>query len=459
MIMQDTLLQYIESGESEILEFKPSLSQKDKIMESISAFSNTKGGTILIGIQDNGMISGVDTGTRTLEDLANYVKRNTDPPIFPSIEQYQNQGKNVIAIVVSESDDKPVFFHDKAYKRVGRSNHRIAAHEIRSLAKQERKTLLWDEKVCDNATHDDIDWNYVNNTFIPLYERISQKKIVSSVLDFLTAMRTIRNGQILNAGILLFGINPLSFFPSAYIALARYKGIAVGGEKLDLKEFKGNLFERIDACYSYLLQHTLLMSRLIPGNIQRTDIPEYGKFSLRELVTNAVCHRDYADQGGKIIIKIFNDRIEFSNIGGLMKGITPDNIEHNQYSRNPVITSVLSRVQYIEELGEGWDKIIEEHRTHPLKPAMPSINSTENSTMVTLYSTREQFLVENPLILSEREEKILEYIRVHRSISRTECMDLLAISKDTAIRDLNNLIENKLIKREGKGRSVRYVAN
>ena len=70
-------------------------------MESISAFSNTKGGTILIEIQDNGMISGVDTGTRTLEDLTNYVKRNTDPPIFPSIEQYQNQGKNVIAIVVN----------------------------------------------------------------------------------------------------------------------------------------------------------------------------------------------------------------------------------------------------------------------------------------------------------------------------------------------------------------------
>ena len=69
------------------------------------------------------------------------------------------------------------------------------------------------------------------------------------------------------------------------------------------------------------------------------------------------------------------------------------------------------------------------------------------------------FRSENSTVLSEREEKILEYIRVHRSISRTECMDLLAISKDTAIRDLNNLIENKLIKREGKGRSVRYVAN
>jgi ATP-dependent DNA helicase RecG len=209
-------------------------------------------------------------------------------------------------------------------------------------------------------------------------------------------------------------------------------GTAVGGEKLDYKEFRGNLFEQIDHCYAYLMEHTAMMSRLSPGDIKRTDLPEYGRFSLRELVTNAVCHRDYEDQCGKIIIKMFDDKIEFSNIGGLPEGVTAKNITSSQYSRNPVIASLLAKVNYIEEMGEGWDKIIEEHRNHPLKPDMPEILSGGNSTLVTLFSTKKNFANEELEMLSERQRKIIEYLKKHRNISRTVCKDLLGVSKNTA---------------------------
>jgi len=356
----------ISDGESEKVEFKPSLSQKDRIMESISAFSNNVGGTILIGVSDQGEIMGVDIGRKTLEDLAGYVKRNSDPPVYPSIGTLQLKNCPLLFVDVKESPEKPVFFNDKAYKRVGRSNQRISAHEIRKMVKEESKKLSWDERICKNATLDDIDWEFVETEFIPLYERISEKKVASSAQEFLSAARTTISDKPTNAGILLFGKDPLKFFPNSYIALARYMGTAVGGEKLDNKKFLGNLFEQIDHCYAYLLEHTALMSRLSPGDLKRTDLPEYGRFSLRELVTNAVCHRDYEDQCGKIIIKMFDDKIEFSNIGGLPEGVTVKNITSSQYSRNPVIASLLAKVNYIEEMGEGWDKIIEEHRNHPL---------------------------------------------------------------------------------------------
>jgi len=84
------------------------------------------------------------------------------------------------------------------------------------------------------------------------------------------------------------------------------------------------------------------MSKLLPYQVQRQDIPEYGLFSIRELITNTVCHRDYENQHTKIIIKIFSNKIEFYNPGGLPENITPRNIAEKQYSRNPVIAKVLA---------------------------------------------------------------------------------------------------------------------
>ncbi len=447
----------ISDGETEQTEFKPSLSQKDRIMESVSAFSNTHGGTLLIGVSDRGDITGLDVGRSTLEDLAGYVKRNSDPPVYPSIGTVQFERKTLLFVTVKESSEKPVFFQDKAFKRVGRSNQRISSHEIRKLAKEEIKKLSWDERICENATLDDIDWDFVENTFVPLYERLSKKKLASSKQDFLKAARTMIFDTPTNAGILLFGRDPLKFFPNSYIALARYMGTAVGGEKLDYKEFRGNLFEQIDNCYVYLLEHTALMSRLTPGEIKRTDIPEYGRFSLRELVTNAVCHRDYEDQGGKIIIKIFDDRIEFSNIGGLPTGVTAKNIASSQYSRNPVITSLLAKVNYIEEMGEGWDKILEEHQIHPLKPDMPEILPASNSMQVTLFSTKTKFVNEDLEVLSDRQRKIIEYLKMNGNITRIVCMDLLGVSKNTATRELTGLVSKEMIERAGVGRAIYYV--
>lgn len=94
----------------------------------------------------------------------------------------------------------------------------------------------------------------------------------------------------------------------------------------------------------------------------------YPPDALREAIVNTVCHRDYENQHTKIIIKMFSDKIEFYNPGGLPEDITPKNIAEKQYSRNPLIARVLAMVKYIEELGEGWNKIIKEHKDHLLRP-------------------------------------------------------------------------------------------
>jgi ATP-dependent DNA helicase RecG len=135
------MIELIRQGESETIEFKKSLSLKDEIGAVISAFSNAKGGMILVGVTDTGEISGVGIGANTIENEASYIKRHTDPQVFPSIKVYEIEDKQIVAIKVSESNDKPVFFKNHAYKRVGKTKLRISSSEIRKLATEVKKKL------------------------------------------------------------------------------------------------------------------------------------------------------------------------------------------------------------------------------------------------------------------------------------------------------------------------------
>ena len=317
---------------------------------------------------------------------------------------------------------------------------------------------MWDKEICKDASLDDIDWNFIKEVFIPLYEKTTGKETAGKVKDILIPLGCIRKGKPTRAGILLFGKKPLKYFMNSYIALARYKGEMVGGERLDYKAFEGNIFNQIDKCNEYIREHTAMMSRLKPGNVRRQDIPEYGLFSVRELITNAVSHRKYENQHSKIIIKMFDNKIEFYNPGGLPEGITPRNITKEQNSRNPTIAKVLAKVEYIEEVGEGWDKIIKEHKEHPLNPNMPKIESSEHSVTVTLFSTKEKFETKKKeIILNERQKKIIKFLEENRMIITRKCAELLNVSEDTALRELSQLKRLNLIERKGIGRGVYYV--
>jgi ATP-dependent DNA helicase RecG len=453
------LLKLISGGENEGLEFKESPRLKDEICQVVSAFSNANSGSILIGISNDGKVIGVDIGRNTIEELANYIKRNTDPAIFPSVKILDAEGKKIIMIEVKESAEKPVFFKNHAYKRVGKTNQQISSSEMRKLVKESSAKVYWDEQVCKEASLEYIDWEFVKNFFIPGYEKFSKKRIIGTPEELLEALNCIKESKPTNAGILLFGRNPQKIFMNSYLALARYKAKMEGVERLDYKEFFGNLFHQIDECHKYIKEHIAIMSRLLPHKVEREDIPEYCWFSIRELITNAVCHRDYEDQGSKVIVKTFSDRIEFYNPGGLPKGITPENILIRQYSRNPVIANALAKVKYIEELGEGWNKIIDEHKNHPLKPKPPKIISDKYSILVILYSVGKKF-EKTPTELNERQKGAIGYLRRNDRITNTEYQEINRTTKKTATRDLQELVGLGILIKSGRtGRGVYYSLN
>ncbi|MEK6938192.1 MAG: RNA-binding domain-containing protein [Nanoarchaeota archaeon] len=300
--------------ESQTLEFKKSLAEINEILETISAFANTKGGKILVGIEENKdgsmkEVVGVVIKGREIENFVNEIKQNTDSVIFPSIELKKLKGKMVLIIDVRKNSSKPVFAGGRAYQRVGKSNLKLTIEEIRHMMKHS-KGYSFTELVCEEAVINDVDRSFVESFFIPQYESTTGIKVVGDFKNLLEGLGCVKDNKPTIAGILLFGKEPQKFFMNSYIAVARYKE-GIGTERLDYKEFTGNLFSQIDECDKYIKQNIAVMSRQHPYSVQREDIPEYGLFSIRELITNAVCHRDYSEQGSKVIIKMFDERMEF----------------------------------------------------------------------------------------------------------------------------------------------------
>ena len=451
------LSKIIGSSESITVEWKESLSDIKGIIKTVSAFSNTEGGKIIIGVSEkSGSPVSIQIGKGTIENFTNVISQHTDPKVHPRVTVRKFDGKSIIVIEVKQSPHKPVLANGVPYARVGSSSLKMSKddHEFLILEKHKEK-LQFDKQICKGANLKDIDWAFVKKEFIPLYERVTGKKIAGTSKTILRSLGCIKNSKPTNAGILLFGKDPQKFFMNAYIALARYGTKDVDVRRLDYKEFTGNLFQQIDSCNKYIKDNTTVMSRLEKGKVRREDIPEYGWFSIRELVTNAVCHRNYSNIGTKVIVKMFSNRIEFYNPGGMSKGVTLKGIANIQFSRNPIISKILAKVEYIEELGEGWNKILKEHKAHPLSPKLPTVETDKYMFLVNIYSTKSKFVEKSSeqlggrlgeelgVKLGENEEKILRLIIADKFAT----IDFIAKSVGIS----TTAVENNLVKLKEKG--------
>ena len=151
-------MNFKDKKESETLEFKKSVGEWKEIVETVSAFSNTGGGEILVGINNNGEVKGIEIGKNTFEDLTNKIKENTDPKIFPHITRKVIDDKSIIIIEVKESFDHLVLAFGRPYKRVGKSTVRMSKDEYERLILEKHKDKLqFDNQLCKEASLEDID--------------------------------------------------------------------------------------------------------------------------------------------------------------------------------------------------------------------------------------------------------------------------------------------------------------
>jgi len=304
------LKKLILPGESETLEFKASLRLKDEIGESVSSFSNSKGGIILIGVSDKREIKGVQIGKKTVMDLAEYIKRNTDPHIFPEIKSSKTDNKSVIAIQVGPADEKPVFFKNYAYKRVGNTNQRISSSEIRRLAKETTKKVYWDEQICEEAALEDIDEERVE-WFLKEGKKQGRVNIPidTPAREVLMRLKLLKNIKPTNSAILLFGKNVEQFFMQSEIKCILLPTSKFVKPYESYQTYSGNLFEQTEKAIIFILENIRRSLWLEPGKIAASSSYEVPEEAIREAIVNAIVHRDYLSPS-KVQVRIFPDRIE-----------------------------------------------------------------------------------------------------------------------------------------------------
>jgi ATP-dependent DNA helicase RecG len=343
--------------EGETVELKESLGEWKEIVKTCAAFATAHGGRIFIGVADDGRTVGVQIGKGTMEDLANKIAQNTVPKLVPAITTQQEQGQAVILVEVAESPTKPVTVFDRALRRSGRTNQVLSASEIAELYLSTRG-VTWDQTARADATIDDIDAEKVRK-FLSRAKTERQWEIDprTPAEQTLRQLNLMHDGQLTIAALLLFGKNPQSFLVQAKVRCARFKGDDEV-EFLDLKVIEGDIIGQVAEAMAFVRRNTSMAVK-IDGKLERTEHWEYPLDAIREAITNAVCHRDYASSGN-VQVRIFDHSLVVSNPGGLPSDLTVEDLRkpHESRPRNKLVADAFFLIKYIEQFGTGTRRMI-----------------------------------------------------------------------------------------------------
>ncbi len=272
----------IKKGESDTLEFKQHFN--DEAIETLTAFANTKGGSVYIGVNDSGSITGVYLGKETIQNWLNEIKNKTAPAIIPNAAIIEHDKKTLVALSVQEYPVKPISFKGNWFKRVNNANHQLQVGEIAEMHTYSLQTS-WDAYAHHSASLDDIDFNKVS-VFIEKVNAGGRFNLPLNVMDALTKLKLIQNNVPVNAALLLFAKE----HSNHNVHVGRFKTPSM---IIDDKMLKGDLFTLVEETMRYIIGQIKVAFEITGNTSQRTEIFEYPIPALRELVMNAIVHKDY----------------------------------------------------------------------------------------------------------------------------------------------------------------------
>ena len=347
------ILRLIREGESETVEFKRSFGRET--LETLCAFANTEGGIVLIGVDDAGVVTGCQASKIVLRDWANQIAQATG--LHPSIKTTTLKNMAVIAIQIPESHMKPVLLQGRSYKRSGSTTRQMGVEEIAGAALS-RLGVTWDSVPENRASLSDISIPKVK-AFIEMANRKKRRPVPAgtSPMELLKKLKLVSGGEPTRAAVLLFGKAPRDFYDQAMLKIGRFRDETL---IVDDRRIDGTLFDQVDGAMAYFREK--LDTRFErTGRPQREVIWEYPLKALREAVTNAICHRDYASTRDTEV-RIYDREVMIWNDGGLPDGLSVRALKkkHPSLPRNKQIAEVFYYAGMIEQWGSGTRMMVDE---------------------------------------------------------------------------------------------------
>ncbi len=425
--------------ESETVELKQELNKN--IKKEIVAFANTKGGTIFIGINDEGEILGLKNIEKDIESLTCMIKEGIINDLVPycNIEKINIDNKYIIALHITSAPNKSYYIAEKGLKPSG-VYLRLGTSSINATDEIIRKMIIE-----NNTTSFETDTSFIQNLSFDYVKKIFEEKNIPFNRNKYQTLKLLTKNKFNNLALLISDQNPFT------IKCAIFEGKNKSVFK-DRKEFTGSCIKQIDDAFEYLKLINRISS-VIDGLV-RIDKKDYPVFSLREALLNSVIHRSYYFSGS-ILLSIFDDRIEINSTGGLIDTLTLKDVYSGvSESRNPNLAELFHRLSYVENYGTGIERIINEYHDSDLKPV---IELSENVFKIILPNKN---YVEQKQIMNNKlskEELILEYLKINQTIKREIVEEILNLSKSGARKVINKMIEQNLIIQKGAGKNTIYV--
>lgn len=331
----------IAEGEGLTAEFKERYSTK--IDRDITAFANSRGGVILLGVADDGRITGETLSNQMKAEILS-MARNCDPHIH--ITRISQAGE-VVAIEIPEGLEKPYSCSSGYFRRLDAVTQKMSQKEIRSIFR-ETTDLLFESLACPGIRIGDISLMKVKSF---LQESGASFRVDKANLEaILASIGAGSNGHINNAGAMMFAADIGRFIPYCEIILCAFKG-TTKNHIYDRKDVRDSLPVQMKEAMEFIKKHINIRSEI--RELDRHDIYELPLDALREALVNAVVHRDYSMRGTSIYVNVFDDRIEIENPGGIPAGLAPKDFGKASVRRNLVIADLFHRMGKVERIGSG----------------------------------------------------------------------------------------------------------
>jgi ATP-dependent DNA helicase RecG len=384
------LHELVRLGESERVEFKKTTGQRSEAMRTVCGMLNGKGGFVFFGITPGGKVAGQLLGAQTLEEVHNELRKIEPLPLLDVERVDLPSGHTVLALRVPGGSG-PYVYDGRPYLRNGPTTilmpQVIYEHKLLERMHPGRR---WENQPAVGFTLADLDHAEITRT---IDEAIRRRRMdepgTRNVQDLLVGLDLMKDGQLLNAAVVLFG-KPGKFlmhYPQCLLKMARFRGVTMS-EFIDNRQEFGNAFELLLRGQRFLRDHLPVAGRIVPNLFERIDDPLYPPEALREALANALCHRDYAAGGSSVSMALYDDRLEIASIGPLPFGQTPQDLMKPHPSRpwNPTIAGVFYRRGVIEHWGRGTLKMAELTEQAGLPP--PEIEASASQVMVRFRPTK-----------------------------------------------------------------------